>query len=457
MNDIKLEITIPSANEKIICPRRHFNVQGTITGDVPKDSKFKVELFDENNNLVRYVYSTRTNNPNTFYMHPELIKYQESEDPGYVKLVEFGFPELIVDDLNNPYDSLRKANIKCYFTKTFFKAVIVSATNQTHGAIFDDGINYIDENDYEYDYLKQGKYTIVCSLFDKTNHILASTDTNIQIAHKDNLLLCRFNPKAHKENMYRFAIENNLTIINDTIPGYLESYTGNWYYHLGLLKMYRSNDITTYAVGKVHMFIYCIDESSTSYATELAYLQNKDKLNNSDNIYFYYYDIGEATIQNKKGIIKKFKNEENIKVCRVDIVNGLAKENIFNLNEESIIDTITDLNNIHVPVQKIAICGVVKPIQLDPNDFILKEDNTYEVKNKINKIRYFIGDKIIEKEIAYQRIIDGIKQEPSVFEFYNLLDIDKEYQGIEIEIKMECYDIKDNKIGNECYIKIKVD
>lgn len=455
MSNIKLEITTPSIEERTICPRRHFNVQGMITGNIPKDSKFKVELFDENNNLVRYVYSTRINNPNTFYMHPDLTKYQESEDPGYTMLKEFGFPELIVEDLNNPYDSLRKANIKCYFTETFFKAVIVSATNQRHGAIFDDGINYIDENGYEYDYLKEGKYSIVCSLFDKSNVLLASANTDIQIAHKDNLLLCRFNPKAHKENMYRWSKENNFTIINDTIPGYLESYTGNWYYHLGLLKMYRSNDITTYIEGKIHMFIYCIDESSTSYATELAYLQSKSKLD--DDVSFYYYDIGEAVVNNKKGVIKKLMDEENIKVCRIDIVNDLARENIFNLNEESLIDVITDLNDIHIKAQKIAISGVIKPVQLNPDDFILQDDNTYEVINKISKIRYYLEDKIFEKEIAYQRIIDDIKQEPSVYEFYNLLDIDKKYQGKEIEIKIECFDMKGSKIGNASYIKMKVD
>ncbi|MDO4940913.1 MAG: hypothetical protein Q4E33_04395 [Erysipelotrichaceae bacterium] len=456
MSNIKINITIPSINEKTICPRRHFNVQGTIEGNIPKNSKFKVELFDENNNLVRYAYSNRINNPNTFYGHPDLIKYQESEDPKYKKLKEFGFPELIVDDINNPYDSLRNANIKCYFTESIFKALIVSASDVDHGAIFADGINYLDENGKPYNYLQEGNYLIVCSLFDEIDNVLASVETSITIAPKDNLLLCRFNPKAHKENMCRWSKENNLTIINDTIPGYLESYTGNWYYHLGLLKMYRSNDITTYYSGKVHMFIYCIDESSTSYATELAYLQSKNALNEKDRINYYYYDIGEALVGNKKGIIKQFDDDDYIKICRVDIVNDLARENIFNLNEESMINTITDLDDIHINANRIAISGVIKPVQLNPKEFILKSDNTYEIKNKICKLKYTILDKIIERKIGYQRIIDGIIQEPSVFEFYNVFEIDENYKGKTLDISIECFDEYDNKIGNANNLKIKI-
>ena len=60
--------------------------------------------------------------------------------------------------------------------------------------------------------------------------------------------------------------------------------------------MYRACDIAQYAVARIHMFLYLIDPASTSYETELAYLQQQRIVGDPQRFFAYYYDIGEASL-----------------------------------------------------------------------------------------------------------------------------------------------------------------
>ena len=431
---VKLKINVPSINERIIVPHKSFRVEGTFVGEVKEGYELLIELLDEENNVVRYVHSNIKNNHN-IYIHPELTKYKD-EDLDNSKLKEFGFPELIVKDINNPLDSFKDATIKCFFNDSVFRAVI---TNETNGYYLDDGINFTDENGNEYKTLKKGNYKIIAKLLDGNNEI-SKDEIDIKIDELKDALICRFNPKNHKERIIKWADENKFSTLRDPAVGYLDSYLGEWKYHMGLLQMYRANDIGLYANSNVHMFNYCIDESSTSYATELAYLGNHNLINERLNV--YYYDLGEAKLMNKKANICKF-NDEYINVCRIDVINELGKDNYFNLNEESLINTYnikgTRTLNINEDCKRIGIYGVLKPIQFASDDYVLNKDNTYEYKRKYEKIVYTINGKEYIKNIGLSRY-DNKDIGNSVFEFYNVFEIDEKELNIEIKV----YDNQNN-------------
>ena len=48
-------------------------------------------------------------------------------------MLDFGFPELLVKDLDHPLDSLRDATIKCWYSDDAYKAMIVSGTGVEQG------------------------------------------------------------------------------------------------------------------------------------------------------------------------------------------------------------------------------------------------------------------------------------------------------------------------------------
>lgn len=445
----KISISIPSGDIGFVENKRSFVVQGRFDKPIENDCEVKVCLYDNEHHLVRYAKSNHSN-PSIFSYHPDLTCYEEQLDPGRIKMEEFGFPELIVEDINNPNDSLYRATIKCFYNEHIFKAIIVNATK----SIFDDGLNLLDDNSNEYELLKMGDYLIEVSVL-KGDEIIGFGSKKMIIGKRDNQLICRYNPVEHKKAIIAWSKENNFSAIEDLLPGYLDPYLGTWYYHMGLLKMYRANDVCLYDDVNVRMFVYLMDESSTSYATELAYLQSQNKVKDANSFFAYHYDIGEAKVNDREGKIVEFKDNQYLSLCRIDIVNHSCKENVYYLDGSNTIESLFDLNNITVSKNsKIAIMGVVKPWQMNPNDFILKDDNTYQILNfpKTIRYKYSLENKdIIESHSLNMERIDSVSIGKSVFEFYNILTIgDKD-----IELTIELIDNKDNKI-DERFIKIKV-
>ncbi|MBQ5443930.1 MAG: hypothetical protein IIU29_01975 [Erysipelotrichaceae bacterium] len=265
MNDYRIKITNPSNDHPLIDYGRDFNVWGTLTGKIKEDMTLSVSLFDEEGNCVRKVSSSKKNDRNVFIGYAGLTSYKEELDPHKEKLKDFGFPELQVIDLGDPSASLKYAPIKCFYDDARFKAIIVSGTDTKHGRIFDTGIGYTDENGQPYETLEKGNYTIDVSLYDSDLRLLANVKKQVRIDVRKEAAIVRFNPDRHKKAMIAWCRENGFAIINDTLPGYLEAYLGTWYYHMGLLPYYRSNDIAVYQDAIVHMFVYLCDPTSTSY------------------------------------------------------------------------------------------------------------------------------------------------------------------------------------------------
>ena len=161
----------------------HVQRNGGVDESKPQSEHFelpdRIRKGERDNTLMRYGFSLRGKG------------YPDEMDPGREKLVKFGFPELMVKDIDRPYDSLRDATLKCWYSDDCFKALIVSGTDKAHGMPFDDGIGYTDAHGEPYDALECGEYTIRVTLSSR-GRTLAQKEWGIRIGERAEQMIFRF-------------------------------------------------------------------------------------------------------------------------------------------------------------------------------------------------------------------------------------------------------------------------
>ena len=444
---IRLEITDPSEEDSIVEYRRHISVQGRILyetgsgagtgeggsgedgswtpeGRIPLGTGFTFLLKNEKGDVLREVGTDIKNNRNIYAYHPLLTTYPEEMDPGRRDFVAYGFPPLVVKSIASPMESLRDASIKAWFSDQEFKAMFVAATDMEHGLIFDDGMGFLGADGQPLDLLPEGNYVIEVLLRDEEGTELAIATRKIRIGSYPDVAIVRFNPPSHKARMLEWFKTKNIHVLNDLIPGYLDSYLGPWLYHKGLLPMYLAGDISQYANSVVHMFLYLLDPTSTSYSTELAFLEEQGVVENVERMHFYYYDIGEASLSKVVGgnagtvdaagdvadagmvgdpgnagtrtaEILEFAPFDYLALTRIDLVDGQCKENVYDTTESHTVKSLVDLEKepLEIPTgQRFAITGVVRPWQICQEDIHRLKDNTYEWWDGFSRVHYIFDD-----------------------------------------------------------------
>ena len=479
---IRLEITDPSEEDSIVEYRRHISVQGRILyetgsgagtgeggsgedgswtpeGRIPLGTGFTFLLKNEKGDVLREVGTDIKNNRNIYAYHPLLTTYPEEMDPGRRDFVAYGFPPLVVKSIASPMESLRDASIKAWFSDQEFKAMFVAATDMEHGLIFDDGMGFLGADGQPLDLLPEGNYVIEVLLRDEEGTELAIATRKIRIGSYPDVAIVRFNPPSHKARMLEWFKTKNVHVLNDLIPGYLDSYLGPWLYHKGLLPMYLAGDISQYANSVVHMFLYLLDPTSTSYSTELAFLEEQGVVENVERMHFYYYDIGEASLSKvvrgnvgtadaadtadtagdvvdagmvgdpgnagtadsvgdvadagmvgdsgnvgtRTAEILEFAPFDYLALTRIDLVDGQCKENVYDTTESHTVKSLVDLEKepLEIPTgQRFAITGVVRPWQICQEDIHRLKDNTYEWWDGFSRVHYIFddGEKIWEED-----------------------------------------------------------
>ena len=417
----------------------------TPEGRIPLGAGFTFLLKNEKGDVLREVGTDIKNNRNIYAYHPLLTTYPEEMDPGRRDFVAYGFPPLVVKSIASPMESLRDASIKAWFSDQEFKAMFVAATDMEHGLIFDDGMGFLGADGQPLDLLPEGNYVIEVLLRDEEGTELAIATRKIRIGSYPDVAIVRFNPPSHKARMLEWFKTKNIHILNDLIPGYLDSYLGPWLYHKGLLPMYLAGDISQYANSVVHMFLYLLDPTSTSYSTELAFLEEQGAVENVERMHFYYYDIGEASLSKvvrgnagtadtagdvvdagmvgnpgnagtadtvgdvvdagmvgdsgnvgtRTAEILEFAPFDYLALTRIDLVDGQCKENVYDTTESHTVKSLVDLEKepLEIPTgQRFAITGVVRPWQICQEDIHRLKDNTYEWWDGFSRVHYIFDD-----------------------------------------------------------------
>ena len=539
---IRLEITDPSEEDSIVEYRRHISVQGRILyetgsgeetgegepgegtvesgpgegtgeggpgedgswtpeGRIPLGAGFTFLLKNEKGDVLREVGTDTKNNRNIYAYHPLLTTYPEEMDPGRRDFVAYGFPPLVVKSIASPMESLRDASIKAWFSDQEFKAMFVAATDMEHGLIFDDGMGFLGADGQPLDLLPEGNYVIEVLLRDEEGTELAIATRKIRIGSYPDVAIVRFNPPSHKARMLEWFKTKNIHVLNDLIPGYLDSYLGPWLYHKGLLPMYLAGDISQYANSVVHMFLYLLDPTSTSYSTELAFLEEQGVVENVERMHFYYYDIGEASLSKvvrgnagtadtadtadtagvvvdagmvgdsgnvgtRTAEILEFAPFDYLALTRIDLVDGQCKENVYDTTESHTVKSLVDLEKepLEIPTgQRFAITGVVRPWQICQEDIHRLKDNTYEWWDGFSRVHYIFddGEKTWEEDRkpGMERLAPdeekpgtnalGLHREEktgkvssigsSVAEFYNVFEFVPEERGRTIRVRVSVH------------------
>ena len=448
MTSATLTITCPSGPRPLIEEHRHFAVEGTISheGPLPKELTLLVQVLDRQGNVLRHASTTTENDRRLFTATSLFTGYPKGMDDDRSKLKDYGYPPLLVTDLADPQASLRDATIKCWHDENIFKSIIITATDPAHGLLLDDHMRYTDEEGKPYTALTKGDYKIRVTLWRKDKSLLAMAEKPIRIGSYADVAINRFNPPAHRARMNLWCKKHGIHVLNDLVPGYLNPYLGPWFYHMGLLAMYLASDVTQYVDSHVHLFVYLMDAHSTSYSTELAFLETRGHIEDAKKLTVYHYDIGEAFLGEKKGRILRFKEGRFLWVYRIDLVNSLGKENLFDLNGKSVVRTMTDKRHLKVRAQHpFAVTGCVRPWQFDPKDLVLQADNSYRWDNEISLIHYRFSNGTRSWECQRPLGMQRIDQKPiggSKLEFYHLFTLPESERGKTVTITLIAVDAK---------------
>lgn len=413
----------------------HMYVKGTFSSEIkiPSDATLRIELLNTNGEVVRYVSQSTKNSKNMWLYYPNLKYYDEEIDPKRKELMEFGWPEIMVEDVDNPEASFRNSTIKCWYSDNEYKAMFVYASDEEHGLAFNDTIGFLDENGKEYDALKEGKYIVRITLKDANGMILGKQEKEFEIGHYSNKIAVRFSPTAHMKLVMEWANKLGYKDLGSAIPGYIQPMNNHGHpYDMGIIPLNRSGNLAFYTTGKIHWFNYNITSTCSSYLIEHGVVQAMGDINDPNRFEVHHYDIGEYSINNESGINEKgkivsFGKNNILDICRIDIVDENAQENTYFLDARNVVDVKHISDEIIIDGNKFAIMGVFAPFQLAENEIIFNStDNAYSFTNRMEKVLYYFIDEEgtttkIERNVGLSRYSKKLLGE-SIFEFYNLFE-----------------------------------
>lgn len=413
----------------------HMYVKGKFSSkeEIPNDASLCIELLNAKGEILRHVYQSTKNSENMWLYYPGLKYYDEETDPLRKELKEFGWPEIMVEDINNPEASFRNATIKCWYSDNEYKAMFIYASDENHGLAFNDTIGFLDENGKEYDALKEGKYIVSITLKDADGTVLGKQEKEFEIGHYSDKVAVRFSPSAHMKLVMKWAKDLGYKDLGSAIPGYIEPMNNHGHpYDMGIIPFNRSGNLTFYTTGKIHWFDYNITSICSSYLIEHGVVQAMGDIDDPNRFEAHHYDIGEYSIKNESGIneegkIVSFKNNDILDICRIDIVDDNAQENTYYLDARDIKDVKHIDDEIIIDGNKFAIMGVFAPFQLAKDEIIFDStNNSYSFTNRIEKVLYHFTDEKgktieIERNVGLSRYGQKLLG-TSIFEFYNLFD-----------------------------------
>lgn len=456
---VKLEITAPSEIGLVIAPGRHFKVSGTLEGDVPGDATMKVALLDADGREVRFAATNGkgTDRVDTSWYDGEITLLARDTD---FAEIAYTAPEMAVADVDAPEASAHDATVKCVFTDDSFFALITSATDPAHGLVGEDGYALVDHDGNPYDALPEGAYTVVASLMDKDGSVLASASRDIEIGRKSGTVIHEItNPTVKAKGgdalLNQWAEAENATLLSDLLPGMFGPY-----YQMTTLPMSIGAETAEYLPGPILVLLYGNTTKSISYRVEISqFLQLQHNVENPEIASYYAFDLGEPRFSDRTAKIIALAQDENMRICRVDLVNDEARDGVFLTTEAQVLGYDADASDgFTVSSDKaFAVAGVMKPYQLQ-DDELVKDDSTfghYSYLNGAQTLAYtFVsmdgGDAFtVEKRAGVSRIDEPTEESlPAVYEFYNVFPAGTLKAGERYDVSVQAFDQKGQRIEN---------
>lgn len=450
---VVISIFAPSADELVFESGRDFYVIGSIEreGVSPEDMPFNIRVDIAETGLVRdgkmIPLRTVKSHVDPFAgVTPKRDIYYRYEGKGSwvnisrEELYQFPPPDLVYRH-GNPesfYDPSQKAIV----TKDRFAVLIQGGVTKD----FDTAYNYPEE-------LEWRLYRIIVTAV-AGDKVLARTERDVMFGTVQEKILARFSPDKHMSAVISFAEENGFRIYRDLFPGYWQCADGSVY---EIPRRWRANNALEYVGGRVHAVIYNIREKRcATQEVEIGRMAFEGWLDSEDVIY-YHYDIGEPSLKYrtwygtdiKKGKLVMFKNGKKLVLTRAE--TGLEDKEYYPENPIDKADwNVYDSVSIDRG-KPLVLCGAVTPIQPNLSEVIPNDDGTFEVGNRISRIRYKFVDMIegllyeADREVSLERLYkntDGEWSLGSIYEFRHFFDLPERLNGKIVTVYTEAYDKK---------------
>lgn len=395
-----LVITQPSVNETHLAEMRDFYVYGIYPETVTTPGDIKIEVFPGDSATgtpVRVLQSLV--DPISGITNESMI------DTNYRNATRKN--NVMVPDLVKLPGSLLDTSNKLVVTNRYYMGLILGGVTKN----FD--TSYTDSNGTSLTDLTAGNYTIrVTGLSGDLAGQVATETVTFGIT---DAVLGSFRAIPNKNAMIQYAITHNRRTYFDWFPGYFTDPddSSKWYEAPGRWKPNNGievvNDrpetrIDTPSVANNTMFIYNINNGSTTYRIELASILRYN-LQDDSNMTFLSYDIGEPSItyndvssgsvQTVTGTPIPFPPQNRLNIARVEIINqtNTSYENLFDPNDVStpkymdfdLSDGITITSG-----KEFIMYGATKPIA----STVTSTGTPYEfsINNRITRVNCIITD-----------------------------------------------------------------
>lgn len=448
---VAISILAPSADELVLESGRDFYVIGRLEreGVSSKDMPFDIRVEVAETGLVRdgKMFPVRTVSSHVDYssgVTPERDIYYRYEgkapwvDISREELCRFPPPDLAYR--HGDPDSFYDPSLKAVVTEDRFAVLIQGGVTKD----FDTAYSYPEELGW-----KLYRIIVTAVAGDK---IIARSETDVMFGTVQEKVLARFSPDKHMSAVISFAEENGFRIYRDLFPGYWPCADGSVY---EIPRRWRANDALEYVGGKVHAVIYNIREKKcATQEVEIGRMAFEGWLDSED-VTYYHYDIGEPSLKYstwygtdiKRGKLIIFKNGKRIALTRAE--TGRENKDYY---PETTIDKADWNVYDSVSVDRgrpLILCGAVTPIQPRLSEVIPNDDGTFEVGNRISRIRYKFVDMIegllyeTEKEVSLERRYknpDGEWSLGSIYEFRHFLDLPEILHGRIVTVYVDTCD-----------------
>lgn len=474
---LKIYITAPKLEEQVLESGRDFYVIGRIdregrkASDSPIDIKVEVVLTgdarDGKMKPVRSVQSRVDKKTGVTPMRDILLKY-DGKAP-HVKLTDEELLKSPPPDLvyhSETPESFYDPRVKAVVTENSFAVLIQGGCTKS----FDSSYKEIYEKDLEW-----GLYRVLLTVISGDTTLsehdvsLNSHSFDIMFGSVQEKILARFSPIQHVKKVEKFVEKRGIRMYRDPFPGY---------WSIGLPSAYeiplrwRENDGLEYVSGKIHAILYNIaQEKCATQSVEIGRIAFEGFLN-SDEVLYYYYDIGEPLLNIKtpsgiksiEGEIIPFGYEKKIRFTRAEFNNKST------YNPADVIDVVD--TNVYNSVavnrgEDFVVNGVVTPIQPLLSEVEPNSDGTFSVNSRISYLHYDFVNMIEgtlhseNKPVLLQRTFEENNTkltEESIYEFRHAFRFPQKMDGKIVTVIVKGYDVKGDEVAGteeKFYLRVR--
>ncbi len=374
------------------------------------------------------------------------------------KLMKFPPPDLVYH--HGDPDSFYDPSVKAVVTEDSFAVLIQGGCTKD----FDTDYGKAGTGDLEWNLYRV--FTTVLS----GDEVLAENEMDVMFGTVQEKMLARFSPAKHIKKVEEFAARHGYRVYKDPFPGYWPV-SPDLAYEIPV--RWRMNDAMEYVEGRVHAVMYNIRETCcAAQDVELGRIAFEGWLD-SDEMIYYYYDIGEPELEyekwsgmaHKEGRIVPFEYGDRVALTRAELGSGRDKyypDESAGCVDWDVYDSVSTDRG-----KRLTLYGVVTPIQPMLSEVTPNDDGTFTIGNRIDKIRYVFEDMIDGVLLTEERPVfltrnyrsDGTEwSADSIYEFCHNFDIPEAMYGRIVTVHVSALDQKGKEVDGskeDFYLRVR--